>query len=51
MLSWIGGIGVLLASVALIAGLRARRERRRSASEMRDYVRRNFRIGENPWDS
>jgi hypothetical protein len=47
---WLGGLGVFIAIVVLVAAIRSRRERRRSSKEMRDYMRRNHRIGRQPWE-
>lgn len=50
MLSWIAAIAAVLALVALFIWVRIRAQQRRSSAEMRDYMRRNFRIGEKPWE-
>ncbi len=50
MLSWIAGSVLLLILVLLLGLFHSRRQRRRSSAEMRDYMRRNFRIGEKPWE-
>jgi hypothetical protein len=47
---WIDGLGVFIAIVVLLAAIRSRREQRRSSKEMRDYMRRNHRIGQQPWE-
>jgi hypothetical protein len=49
MLSWIAGALLLTVFVLLLGLLHSRRQRRKSSAEMRDYMRRNFRIGEKPW--
>jgi hypothetical protein len=47
---WLAGLGVLIAVVVILALARGRHERRRSRAEMRDYMRRNFRIGQQHWE-
>ena len=47
---WLEGLGVFVVIVTLVGMLRARHERRRKSAEMRDYVRRNGRIGEQNWE-
>jgi hypothetical protein len=47
---WLAALGILIAIIALLAIVRGRHERRRSRAEMRDYMRRNFRIGQQHWE-
>jgi hypothetical protein len=47
---WLVALGALVAIVVLIVIVRGRHERRRSRAEMRDYMRRNFRIGQQHWE-
>ena len=47
---WLAGLGVFVAIVALIALVRGRHARRRSSADMRDYIRRNFRITQQHWE-
>jgi hypothetical protein len=47
---WLAALGIFIAIVALLAIVRGRHERRRSSAEMRDYIRRNFRIGQQHWE-
>jgi len=46
MLSWTTGIAAFLIVAVLFFWVRSRAQHRRSSAEMRDYMRRNFRIGE-----
>lgn len=50
MVSWIAGIAVFLVVMLLFVWLRNRARHRRSSTDMRDYMRRNYRIGEKPWE-
>lgn len=50
MWSWIAGILAIMVLLALFVAVRMRAQHRRSTTEMRDYMRRNFRIGEKHWE-
>jgi hypothetical protein len=47
---WLVAFGIFIVIFTFLAVVRGRRARRRSSAEMRDYMRRNFRIGQQHWE-
>jgi hypothetical protein len=47
---WLVVFGVFIVIFVLVAAIRSRQVRRRSSADMRDYMRRNFRIGQQHWE-